>query len=581
MTVMSGAQSIVKCLEQLGVEYAFGICGHGNLPLLDALADSSIKFISVHHEQVAVHAADAYFRFAHRPAAVITTVGPGASNTITGLLDAALDSSALIMIAGGVPSAYAGRDPLQEISLHHDDEQADIFKPAVKRVLRPGQASALPNLVAKAFNFATSGCPGPVMLHVPLDFLCEREDFSVDEDVNRRAAGSRPRSTQDAVTQAIDLLLSAERPLIYAGGGVLLSEASEELTRFAEALEIPVATTMSGQGAIPEDHDLAVGFTGTVGTPIGNAASHEADVILAIGTRFPEMDSSSWRSEFFFQIPPARLIHVDINPYEIGKIYPTALGIVGDARVVLKDLQEAVQARGGKPRRTASWTQDLQRRRDEWNSRSQELRNTDTSPMEPASLLTTARNVLPRDGILISGVGVRHAVGQHFPIYGPQTHAVASGFGTMGWEVPAAIGAKLACPDKPVLALVGDGAFLSTISTIPTAVEYGINATWVVLNNHGYASIAVYQAKHYGRYMSAYFERGDQAQPYDPDYQALGRAFGAQTARVTNPSELAAALSSALQSDQPSVIDALVTHEPRILASGHWDVNNILAGTRG
>jgi acetolactate synthase-1/2/3 large subunit len=362
---------------------------------------------------------------------------------------------------------------------------------------------------------------------------------------------------------------------------VQLSEASPELVALAEAAEIPVATSMIGQGAIPADHPLSVGFTGTVGTPVGNAAAHEADVVLAVGTRFPEMDSSSWRSEYFLSIPPGRLIHVDIDPYEIGRIYPTEVGIVGDAKAVLADIAEQVRRGGGRRNgRAGTWARDLQQRLAAWKSETRELRETDSSPMQPARLLQVAREVLPRNGIFVSGVGVRHAAGQHFPIYEPQTLIVGSGYGTMGQEVPAALGAKLGRPDRPVLAIVGDGAFMSVPTAIPVAVQYGVNPVWVILNNQGYASIAVYQAKHFGRYASAYFERGQTGEPYEPDYVGLARAYGAGAARAETPEQFRAALEEALAADRPYVVEARVTPTPRIQGTGYWDVNDILASAR-
>lgn len=577
---MTGAQAVVRCLERAGVEHVLGICGHANLPLLDALADSPVRYLSVPHEQVAAHAADAYFRVTHRPAVVVTSVGPGTSNLLTGLLDAALDASAMVVIAGGVPSAYVGKGPLQEINLHHEDEQLDIFKPALKRVIRVAHPSLLPQMVAKAFNVALSGCPGPVMVHVPVDYFTEHAAYEIPDVPAHRPNAWRARGDAAGIRRAAELLLAAERPLIYAGGGVQLSEASPELLQLAEAGEFPVATSMIGQGAIPEDHPLAVGFTGTVGTPVGNAAAREADVVLALGTRFPEMDASSWRRKYFFGIPPAQLVHVDIDPHQIGKIYPTEVGIVGDAKAVLADLIEEVRlARGRRNGHASGWPPELQRRVTAWREETRELRETEAQPMQPARVLQVAREVLPRDGIFVSGVGVRHAAGQHFPIYEPQTLIVGSGYGTMGQEVPAALGAKLARPDRPVLAIIGDGSLMCVPQAIPMAVQYGINAVWVVLNNQGYASIAVYQAKHYGRYVGAYFER-DGGEPYQPDYLGLARAFGAGAARVEDGEQLQTALREALAADRPYLIEALVTQAPRIQATGHWDVNEILAAAR-
>ncbi len=578
MVRMTGGQAVVRCLEGTGIEYVFGMCGHANLALLDALHESSLKFISVHHEQVAAHAADAYFRVTHRPAAVVTTVGPGATNAITGVADAALDASAMIILCGGIPSSYVGRGALQELSLHGEDEQADIYKPITKRVIKVTQVDQLPGAIARALNHALSGCPGPVMVHVPMDLYSATAEIALPEMPKRQPSAARVRGDREALVRTIALLRTAERPLIYAGGGVLLSEAWDELRRLAEYLGIPVVTTMIAQGAIPEDHPLAAGFSGSVGTPVANSLAREADVILAVGTRFPELDSNSWRPEYFIQVPPATLVHVDINPHEIGKVYPTEVGIVGDAKAVLEDLLEVARLQApAVDWRNAPRTRELAERRAAWLSESSDNRRSDATPILPERLLQEVRRALPREGILVAGVGIRHAVGQHFPVYEPMTMLVASGFTTMGFEVPAALGAKLGRPDRPVVALCGDGAFNSVISAVPTAVQYGIAVVWVVLNNGGYASIELYQQRHFQRTLGTIFAIEPEGKPYSPDYVALARAYGAAAERIEHPDQLAAALTRAIQASVPYVLEVPMTRRPRIRASGHWDVNDILA----
>jgi acetolactate synthase-1/2/3 large subunit len=578
MVRMTGGQVVVRCLEGAGIEYVFGMCGHANLALLDALHESSLKFISVHHEQVATHAADAYFRVTHRPAAVVTTVGPGATNAITGVADAALDASAMIVLCGGIPSSYVGRGALQELSFHSEDEQADIYKPITKRVIKVMQVDQLPGAIARALNHALSGCPGPVMVHVPMDLYSATAEIALPEMPKRRPNAARGTGDREALARTIALLRTAERPLIYAGGGVILSEAWDELRRLAEYLGVPVVTTMIAQGVIPEDHPLAAGFSGSVGTPVANSLAREADVILAVGTRFPELDSSSWRPEYFIQVPPARLVHVDINPHEIGKVYPTEVGIVGDAKAVLGDLLEVARLQApAVDWRNAPCTRELAERRKAWLRESSDNRRSDAIPILPERLLHEVRQVLPRDGILVAGVGIRHAVGQHFPVYEPMTMLVASGFTTMGFEVPAALGAKLGQPDRPVVALCGDGAFNSVISAVPTAVQYGIAVVWVVLNNGGYASIELYQQRHFQRTLGTIFAIEPEGKPYSPDYVALARAYGAAAERIEHPDQLAVVLTQAIQAGVPYVLEVPVTRHPRIRASGHWDVNDILA----
>jgi len=572
-----GADIVAHTLEKLSVEHAFGICGHGNLSLLDSLLDTEIKFISTYHEQIAAHAADVYYRVSGKPGVVITTIGPGLTNTITALLDAQMDSSAVVVIAGDVPVDYVGKGALQELQLHEDASQTQIFKPLTKKVFRPLTVDQIPDMLVRAFHTATSGCPGPVLVSIPLDLYSESTDIKIENIGSRLIGPQRIRGDIDAIQKASELLINAKKPLIYAGGGVNVSGANQELLLLSEYLGIPVSTTMIGQGAIPEDHPLSAGFTGTVGTPIANKLVKEADVIFAIGTGFSEMDANSWQEDYFLQTASTKLIHADIDPLQIGKIYDTEIGIIGDAKAIVTDLFAEIKAKV--PQRVweeSAYFKSLDDQRNKWKEELTQVQLPTETPMQPATVLKEVRNILPRDGILVSGVGIRHAIGQHFPIYGPQTHIVASGFGTMGQEIPAPIGAKLACPDKQVIAVVGDGAFHNLPNSIGTAAKYKIPVIWVVLNNNGYASIAIYQAKHFGRHNSTYFSDIGNAKT-EPDTLMVAKAYGVASISVKKYEELRPALEKAAASNEPYVIDVHVTQKPSIRSSGHWDVNDILA----
>jgi acetolactate synthase I/II/III large subunit len=572
-----GADIVAQTLGKLGVKHTFGICGHGNLTLLDSLLDTEIEFISTYHEQVATHAADAYYRVSGKPGVVITTIGPGLTNTITGLLDAQMDSSAVIVIAGDVPVDYVGKGALQELQLHEDASQTQIFKPFTKKVFRPLTVDQIPDMLVRAFHTATSGCPGPVLVSIPLDLYSNKTDINIGNIASRHIGPQRIRGDLQAIQKAGELLINAEKPLIYAGGGVNISEANQELLQLCEYLGIPVSTTMIGQGAISEDHPLAAGFTGTVGTPIANGLIKEADVVLAIGTGFSEMDANSWQEDYFIQTASSKLIHVDIDPLQIGKIYDTEVAIVGDAKAILTDLVADIKLQI--PPRAwgeSAYIESFTKKRNKWKEELTQVQLSNEAPMQPATVLREVRNLLPRDGILVSGVGIRHAVGQHFPIYGPKTHIVGSGFGTMGQEMPAPIGAKLACPDKQVIAVVGDGAFHSLPNSIGTAAKYKVPVIWVVLNNNGYASIAIYQSKHFGRHNSTYFSDIGKSIS-EPDTLTIAKAYGVSSISVKTFEELKPALEKAVASNEPFVIDVQVTQKPSIRSSGHWDVNDILA----
>ena len=574
-TEITGAASLVRALEREGVDTVFGLVGHGNLAFVDALQDSdTIDYVTVFHEQVAAHAADAYFRAGGRIAVVTTTVGPGFTNLMTGLGDALLDSSAMVVIAGGMPSAYVGKEPLQELSYSVDNAQLDIARPLTKRIIVATGAAELANRFHRAVRYAVEGCPGPVVLQVPLEFFSEW--------VRPGAATLRPvqlgRTGPDRseVERAADLVARAERPLVFAGGGAVISRASAALTHLADRFGLPVATTMSGQGAIAEDHPLAVGYTGVVGTRPGNHAARRADLLVAVGTRFPEMDCNNWRPEYFTAIPPGRLVHIDIDPNQIGKIYPTDVALVGDARRSLEELAGALEDRLNGPEGRRSWHAELAREKETWAEDLREVRTIPSFPYEPAYLGNLLRRLLPPETILVTGVGIRHAIGQHYPFLREGTQVVASGFGTMGQEVAAPIGVRLARPDLPVVALVGDGAVMACLAALPTAVATGINVVWLVANNSGYASIALYQNKHYGRDAGTYF-KDSEGVSYDLDYVAYARSFGARAERVTDPDEFPGLLARALAERATWVLELPVTPYPRIIGSGHWDVNDILA----
>jgi acetolactate synthase-1/2/3 large subunit len=575
--MLTGGQIVVKCLEAAGVEYVFGLCGHAVMGMLDPMIDSPIEFVSFRHEQMAAHAADGYFRVTHKPGVVMTHLGPGFTNATTGVANAALDSSAMVVISGDIPSQHFGRDAHQEFKMHGDATQYEVYKPFVKRAWRVHRTEALPGILARAFSVAVSGRPGPVLVDVPMDFFSRRADVEIPDMAAHMPSGRRIRGDQREVERAVELLVKAERPLIYAGGGVILSEASDHITPLAEALGAPVAYSLMGKGAINDDHALAVGMTGFWGTPTANRLAREADIILAIGTRFAEASSSSWIPKYTFAIGPTKVIQIDVDGEEIGKNYPIEIGILGDAGAVLEDILVGVR----ETKKEYDWKKDrrLDAIADEMNAWKKEISVHNTSeavPIRPERILAEVRELLPEDGIVVTDVGWnKNGLAQQFPIYRPMTHLPPSGLATMGFGPAAVIGAKLGAPDSKVITLIGDGAMSSVLGVLATAKERNIQAVWLVMNNRAYGTIYGLQNQAYGRNSGTRFVCQETQEDYTPDFASVARAFGIEGILVDKPDQLKPALKKAFSSEGPVLLDVIMDRDVGVPTDGYWDILDI------
>jgi acetolactate synthase-1/2/3 large subunit len=560
--LLNGAEIIVSCLKQLGVKYVFGQCGHSVPAFLAALEKSKIEFISFRHEQQATHAADGYFKVTHQPGVVLTHVGPGMTNAITGAVHAALGSSAQIIITGDVQSYNFGKSPHQEINLYSDASQWEIYKPFTKRAWRIHDNRFLPRIISKAFNIALSGRPGVVLVDVPLDLSLQKVEVDIPELSKWMVTGRRPAGDFDDISKAVDLLVKAERPFIYAGGGILLSEATPELTELAEYLGIPVGTTLSGKGAVDETHPLAVGSTGFWGTSSANETALQSDLILGIGTRFSEFDTGLWDPSRVFPIPPAKLIHIDIDPQEIGRNYPVAFGIMGDAKAVLRQMVEMIKERvEKKDYKSLPRFKEVRKSVEKWKETIAKLQNSDDVPIRLERVFKEVREAVPKDGIIVSDVGGCKYGVAHIPFYLPRTSIPSSGFATMGFAPAAAIGAKIGSPGKPVVVIAGDGAFSSVSSVLATAVEHGVNVVWVVINNYGYCSNTEIITELFKTSFGTLHQTKSNGQPYNPDFAKMAESYGAKGECVKKPGEIRGALDRALKSGSPYVLDVIVGFE--------------------
>lgn len=574
---MTGAMFMAHCLKREGVDKVFGQCGHTNYALIDACHKLGIEYVSFRHEQQAAHAADAYYRVTHKLAVLNVHLSPGLTNALTGVASAAADSTPMVVFTGNTPSYHHAREPHQGIRLHADASQGDIYRPICKRVWRVDDAKFLVDVMPRALNLAQAGRPGAVLLDIPMDVFSQHLEAPVLPPSDRRAGFRRPGAEAEGIAAAVALLRGAERPAIFAGNGVLLSEASDEVRRLAEILGAPVATTLMAKGVVPEDHPLACGMTGIWGTRPANESMREADVVFAIGTAFGEADCSSWKPEHTFAIPPARLIQVDIDPVEIGKIYPVAVGLVADARTALRQLIEALGPDAVDRQTAGVRAKTIAARRTAWQQEIAGAQQDAGRPIHPARLLAEVAKAAPRDAIYVTDVGWnKNGAGQQLPTFGPGQFLTSGGLATMGFAPGAAIGAKIGAPDKTVICLVGDGGFLSVVGSLTTAVELGIPVVWVLFNNFCFSTIRTVGTTYFKNAYGTEFTTPDGA-PYNPDFPLLAKAFGMHGALVEDPDALPDALAAAFAAHAPYLLEVRTRGDVPMPRTGYWDIADFLA----
>lgn len=568
---LTGAQVVVEHLVRQGVGVVAGIPGHGCWTLTDALLDRAdeIRTVQVMHEQSAVHLADGYVRASGRPILAFTSIGPGATNTVIGMATAYVDSTAVALFTGSPHTSMRGHGLLQELERRHVADNPRIFEPVVKEWWQPSRVDELPFVLHRAWNAMTTGRPGPVLLDVPMDVQAEAAEVTLPDHEERTAHG-RPRPDADAVERAARLLAGARRPVIVAGGGVLSADATGELRALAERLGAPVVTTWNGKGAIDETHRLAGQTIGDTGSTIGNALSARADVLLSVGCRFVDWSASSWRKGVTFAIPPTQLIQLEIDEREIGKNYPVAVPLVGDARAGLRDLLDALGA--GEP--ATGYGDEIDRLRVDWEAQLEVKSGSDATPMTMARAVREVQAATRPEAIVVTGAGLPQGmVKQRWVTREPRTHITSGGFSTMGFTLPAAIGAQLARPDAQVLAVCGDGDFLQTMQELATAAMLGTPVCTIVLDNAGWISIKGGQQHHFGRTTATDFLRD--GEPYSADFAAIGRAFGVHTESAHEPALVRPAVERALASGGPSLVHVRVDRELAVAGpdkTGWWDV---------
>jgi acetolactate synthase-1/2/3 large subunit len=577
----TGGQVIVDHLIREGVEKTFGIPGHGNTALMDAFVDrkSEMEMLPSMHEQNASHMADGYYRSSGKLAAVVTSIGPGATNTLTGVATAFADSMPHLLITGGVHTYMMGRGVLQELDRPHGDNFPRMAEPVVKRWWNPSHVEQLPMIMDQAFNTMFDGRKGPVLINVPQDIQAETGNIGVPAPSRQRRTGARLFGDPEYIGKAAKLLLSAERPVILAGGGVIASDASAELVEIAEFLGAAVTTSFMGKGSIAEDHPLFAWACGDLGSIPGNAMTREADVILAVGCRFSDRITSSYRPGLTFDIPKTKLIQVDIDGFEIGKNYPAEVGILGDAKAVLTALLADLKDFRKQPRdyRNAEQFKRLQTLKGEWDEYLRPMREANVSPMTASQVLWEARKVLPRNTIVVTdSSNPQNQVFNEFPVYGPKQHITAGGFSGIGFALPAAIGAKIGAPDTPVVAVLGDGSFLQTGTELATAAILGTPTVFLVINNGGWGAIRNLQLNMFGedREINTQFRTPD-GKHYVANVAEMAKSLGCEGERVTDYREIGPAVQRAIRSGKPYVVEAITAIDrpySKMHPTSWWDI---------
>ena len=546
MESMSGSKALMKALEKEGVKQVFGIPGGANLPMYDELYKSDIRHILVRHEQSAAHMADGFGRVSRKAGVCFATSGPGSTNILTGLATAQADSAPMIAVTGQVPVKMIGRDAFQESDI------IGMANPVVKYHFQPHDAKEIPEIVRKGFYIAETGRPGPVLLDIPKDVQQNEAEMTFPEEFKIR--GYHPWTDPDItkIERAIEMLLNSEKPIILAGGGTIISSTFAELQAIAEMLMIPVVTTFKGKGAFPENHPLSLGPIGMHGHAEANKLMTEADCVLAIGTRFSDRSVGTFE-EFEKRL---KIIHMDVDPAEIGKNQTAQIAVVGDLQASLRIMVKMLIQKAIKKDENNKWLQHVKEVKEYWR----ENLKLHPGEMTAAKILRKLREVLPNESIVTTEVGQHQMwASLFFDVIQPGTFFSSTGLGTMGWGFPAAIGAKVAKPDVPVVDIAGDGSFNMTENSLATSVLEDIPVIVFLVNNFSLGMVAQWQRTFYDRRMIGVDQKNC------PDYVKLAESYGAQGIRAQSLDELEKAIKAGLKSDVATVIDIPIDPEEDVL----------------
>nr|MDO8080048.1 thiamine pyrophosphate-binding protein [Candidatus Freyarchaeota archaeon] len=537
MVTAKGNRAIVDALVKNEVEHVFGICGTSVAGFLSALStEESIKYVVARHERGAGSMADGYARASGRVGVCQMHSGPGTLNGVLSIVDAYRDSSPVVLLAGQVARKFIGREIFGEAN------QFAVLKPYTKSCERIGRVEDIPRIISNAFYLARAGRPGPVMVEMPEDIYSEEGEVEPDFKIEVDSQTLSPSVIQEATER----LLNAEKPVILAGGGVIWSNACEELRALVEMLQIPVTTTQNGRGCLPEDHPLALGLSGWYGgNSVADDALEEADVILGAGCTFSSLTTYNFTTPI-----KGDVIHVNIDPSALGRNVHCNYGIVGDARTVLSEMIRILDSKGV-GRKASSWAEELAKKKKDWSKLWGADIGSDSVPIKPQHLVRDIQKAIPKNSIVVGGAGLHHLfLTSYMQTFYPRTFISSINMGSMGFAFPAAIGAKAAKPEEPVVCVIGDGDFMMSIQDLETAVRCGFNVVTIIMNNCGYCAPKIFQKINFGTEFGSDY--------CNPDFAKVAEDFGAGGWTVERPGEIIDSIKNALNCEKPAIIDVKI-----------------------
>lgn len=572
---MRGTDIIAEYLVKEKVPYILGYAGHGAIGLLDGIGkvQDRIRHISPRVEQAAGFMADVYYRLTGDPLAVYASTGPGPMNLMISTANAYYDNSAFFVITGNVPTTQLNTGALQD-DYRYNGSMSSIFEPITKKSIRIDKVEELTRALPEAFSLMRNGRPGPVHMDMPYNLYIETAPVSVPEPAATEPPDMwRPRLSESAVERALDMLVRSPKPLILAGGGIRTARAFDELKAFADQIGIPVYTSFMGKGALPFDHPENLGVAGVWGEYPATEAARNADLVLAIGSRFNDLHTGSWIPGYVYNIPPTKLIQVDIDAQEIGRNYPVEIGIEGDAKEFLQIATTIAKTRNLRGDIQA-WRREIEAWQTDWRNFCKPFETSSEVPIEPRRIMAEMNRLSPPDTVMVDDVGNCQVWSEQY--WMPRvagTHMTSGGFAAMGFGVCGVLGARLARPDSPCVTLCGDGGFMMTPHAVATAVEYNLPAVWVLQNNYAIGTIRDLQRVYLdGRELGTSFVNEQTGQLWNPDFVKMAEAMGGRGIRIEHPDQFGDAYAEALRSNIPTVIDVVINRDTGIPVTGTWQM---------